>query len=256
MVPKKPSWLVAGVAGIALSLGIFASSIMPAGMMVSLQNWINKDNDKPLVAVVDTDSILKQWVSKQAGSKINDNFAVVPGPYVGNDYSPTEKTTDITKTDNPLVAALNTDPVVIKERIVENYSAKIKVEDMDNSLRDLKQVASASGARFNIQVANRILTASAANDVQVIALEVPKDNLDNLLNDLAAMGAGVPAKDTSNYTQAYAETEQALKELEQDIAKLQSQSSLSAEQKSAASKKLQNKQIDLLAEKTTHRQGI
>lgn len=249
LAPKKPSWLVAGVAGIALSLGILASSFMPMGaMMASLQNWINKDNDKPLVAVVDTDSILKQWVNKQVGNKTTDNFTVVPGINGSTDFNPTAVPSDVAKTESHTIAALNTEPVVVKERIVENYAAKINVEDIDNSLQDLEQVALASGARLSAQSGSRSMTATAAGTSQVVALKVAKENVDKLLNDLAVMGAGVPARDTTNYTPAYAEAEQALSGLEQDIAQLKSQADLTDEQQLQL-RQLQNKQNDLLAEK-------
>lgn len=248
MAPKKPSWLVAGVAGIALTLGIFASSFMPMGAMVaSLQTWINGDNDKSQVAVVDNDNILKQWIEKQGRNQVADNSAIDSVKKIGAKAEPTVEPSQA-KPDNQSVAAPNTVPVVVKELIVENYAAKIKVEDMDNTLQALKQVADAAGAQYSNQSSNRTLVASAASTVKVVLLKVPKENVDNVLNDLVALGAGVPAKDNTDYTKAYAETEKTLIALDQDITKLRaSQTNLSAEQQQQLTQ-LEDKQSDLLAE--------
>jgi len=246
--PKKPSWLVAGVAGIALTLGIFASSFMPMGaMMASLQSWIDGNNDKPQVAVVDNDNILKQWAEKQGRNQVVGNLAIDPGTKNGANVKPTVAPSQV-KPETYSIAALNTSPVAVKELIVENYAAKIKVDDMDNTLQALQQVADASGAQYSSHSSSRTVMVSAASTVKVVSLKVPKENVDNVLNDLATLGAGVPAKDTTDYTNAYAETENTLTALDKDINKLASQDSLSAEQQQQL-QQLKEKQNDLIAEK-------
>lgn len=245
--PKKPSWLVAGVAGIALSFGIFASSFMPMGaMMASLQNWVNKDNDKPIVAVVDTDNILKQWTKTHDGNITDTSLPNTPG--VKTSANPnTAVEPNKTKPETYSIASITPESIPVKERVVNCLSTKIDVEDINASMQDLKQVASTCGAQLSFQ-ANRSLVASAASTVRVFELKVAKENVDRLINSLTAMGAGTPTTNTTDYTQAYNEAEQALSGLEKDIAKLKSQASLTTEQQ-AQLEQLESQQNDLLAEK-------
>lgn len=246
--PKKPSWLVAGVAGIALSLGIFASSYMPMGaMMASLQNWINGDNGKPSVVVADNDNILKEFTKNNLNrSMITENIATNSenAPIVNS--QPVEKGS--TKPGNSTVASLNSEPIVVKERVLDKYSAKIKVDDMNDTLQELVKVADASEAKYSIQESSQGLTASAVGSGKIVSLQVPKDKVESVINNLTALGSGVPAKESTDFTKAYAVTEKALMELDQDINKLVSQDNLSNEQQSQL-QKLKETQNDLIAEK-------
>jgi hypothetical protein len=119
---------------------------------------------------------------------------------------------------------------------------------MDTSLQKLVQLANANGAKYSVQAASSKVTAATGGSGKIVSLQVPKDNVDKVINDLAALGAGVPSKDSTNYTQAYAETEKTLTDLQAGIQELQSQGNLTAEEK-AQLQQMEYKQSDLISEK-------
>ncbi len=248
MTPKRPGWMAAGVAGIALSIGIYASSVLPFGSMIaSIQNWANKDQDKPSIAVVDNNKILQDWVAQQTGDQTKPVPKVEIKTGDKNNPNPTVALNPTNVATRPLTEVNSANPVV-KERVVDNYISKIKVENMDDSLQKLAQVADANGARYSVQTANSSLTAMSGSSGKIVSLQVPKENADKVINDLAALGAGVPYNDGIDYGPAYAETEKTLATIEQDIKKLTSKSSLTAGEQ-AQLRQLENKQSDLISEK-------
>lgn len=248
MTPKKPSWLVAGVAGIALSIGIYASSFLPFGTVVaSIQNWVNKDSDKPPVVVADNNKILQEWINKEnavnpdpvAQVAINTGKKTNPNPTVALNPS---------KLETRLINAGNVAATAVKERVADKYLSQIKVENIDQSLQKVAQIADANGAQYSLRSGSYTMAAAAAGSTQVVALQVPKENADKVLSDLAAWGAGVPAQDPIDYSSAYDEAEKTLAGLELEIQNLQSQTDLSPDQQ-AQLQQLKYKQSNLLAEK-------
>lgn len=249
ITPKKSGWLAASVAGIALTIGIFTSSIMPMDSMVAtLQNWVNGDNDKPPAAVIDNDKLLKDWADKNNSGRIAANFGIETGSKTEAVNNPNEKpdqekpetNANISTPSHPITVAL-------KERVVDNWSAKINVDNMDSTVKAVQQIADASGAQFSESNPKHTVVASAASTVKVVSLQVPKEKVDQVINQLAGLGA-VPSKDSNDFTTAYAEAEKALNAVDQDIKKLESLPCLSTEQQQQL-KKLEETQTDLLAEK-------
>ncbi len=248
MAPKKPSWMAAGVAGIALSIGIYASSFLPFGtMMASIQSWVNKDNDKPTVAVVDNNKILQEFTDKHPGEQTTPVAEVAINTGNKAKPNPTVALNPIKLAARPLSSA-GSSALAVKELVADNYVSKVKVEDMDSSMQKLIQLADANGASYNEKSSGHTLAASAASDTRVVTLQVPKDKVDEVLADLDALGAGVPYKNSSDCTQLYAELERTLTTLEQEIVNLKSQPALSAGEQ-AQLQQLENRQYDLLSEK-------
>jgi len=250
MVPKRPSWVAAGVAGIALTVGIYASTILPFGSMVaSVQNWVNKDQDKPQIAVIENEKTIKDWAGKQTTEQINPVATVETNTgSIKNNTNPISPVAlNATKLSPRPLTVANTGSSSVQPKIVDNYTAKVKTEDMNTSLQKLAQLANANGAQYSVQAANSKLTAATGSSGKIVSLQVPKENVDKVINDLAALGAGVPSKDSTNYTQAYAETEKTLADLQAGIQQLQSKSNLTAEEQ-AQLQQMENKQIDLISE--------
>lgn len=245
MTPKKSGWLAAGVAGIALGMGILASSFMPMGAMVALQNLVNPDQEKP--AVVDNDRILQEWIEKQGETQIAANLPkdlgsnTNPGTAVNKEPGQPGSETG-TGTVN---VAVNTE---VKERVYDTYTAKANVASLDTAMHSIKDIAEANSAQYSIQTSNRVVTAAAATMTRVIELQVPNENVDQVLNALAGLGIATPVKNSADFTEAYAETEKTLADIGQDIKQLECQTNLSDEQKKQL-QQLQLQQSDLLAEK-------
>lgn len=243
ITPKQSGWMAAAVAGIALTVGIFASSYLPYGtMMASLQDWLNKDN-KSSVAVVDNNKTIQDWLNKQLVTQnaATGNETVDSAAQTGSEPIQTIKpqgTTGIAPGSKPVNVAL-------QERVVQDYTAKLQVNDMDKSMQDIMQVAYASGAQISVK--STAVMAATSSNVKVVALQVPKEKVDGLLSDLAGLGVGMPVQDNTSYTQAYTENKKVMSSLEQDIRNLQASGSLSA-QDQAQLQTLQQQKQDLQTE--------
>jgi hypothetical protein len=243
-VPKRTGWIAAAVAGLAISAGIFASSYLPYGAMVaSLQDWMNKDT-RPHIAIVDNNKILQDWLNKHSQDEQNENDgqAIDPAGQTGDQKPGTAKPgndTDNNPAGSPPVQ------VAVQEKVEQNYTAKIQVDDMDKSMQDVMQLAYASGAKISVKSSN-VMDAGAEN-VKVVTMQVPKDKADELLSELDSVGVEAPLPNSVTYTEAYNDNLKALADLEEDIQKLKDNDSLSDEQQGQLQSLLKQKQ-DLQAE--------
>lgn len=235
--PKRTGWVAAAVAGLAVSAGIFASSYLPYGAMVaSLQDWMNKE-DRPRVAIVDNNKILQEWINKQLEpSPEVDAPTTEPSGQTG-----VQKPGTIKPGESIGIAPAVTKPVevAVQERVEQNYTAKIQVDDMDQSMQDVMQLAYASGAQISVKSAN---VMAADVNVKVVTLQVPKDKANEMLNQLGSVGVEAPLQNEVTHTQVYHENQKALAGLEMDIENLQNSGSLSEEQQSQLQTLLQQQQ--------------
>lgn len=244
ITPRRTGgWIAAAVAGIALSVGIFASSYLPYGAMVaSLQDWLDKDN-KPSVAAVDNNKIIQKWIDKQLQTQDSTagNDTVAPAAQTGSSQTtkPGNKSTGIAP------AVTKPVEVAVKERVEQNYTTKIQVDNMEESMQDVMQVAYASGAQISVKSSS--VMAAASTGVKVVTLQVPKDKAGGLLSSLGALGVGTPVQNNITYTQAYTNNQKTLSSLEQNINTLQSSASLNVQQQTQLQALQQQKQ-DLQAE--------
>ncbi len=240
--PKRTGWVAATVAGLAISAGIFASSYLPYGAMVaSLQNWINKD-DRPHVAIVDNNKILQDWINKQLdntpenGGQITDPVGQT-GDQVPAKVKPGDNTDSTSSIFNPV-------DVAWQEKVEENYTAKMQVDNMEQSMQKVLQLAYASGAQISVKSAN---VMAAEDSVKVVTLQVAKDKADELLGQLGSVGVEAPLQNNISYTQTYNENLKVLASLHEDIKKLQDTADLSDEQQSQLQNLLKQKK-DLQAQ--------
>jgi hypothetical protein len=240
--PKRTGWVAATVAGLAISAGIFASSYLPYGAMVaSLQNWINKD-DRPHVAIVDNNKILQDWINKQLEKEPGNGEQITDPAGQTGDKAPGA----VKPGDSIGIAPSVSKPVEVawQEKVEQNYTAKIQVDNMDKSMHHVVQLAYASGAQISVKSAN---VMAADDSVKVVTLQVPKDKADRLLSELGGVGVEAPLQNNVTYTQTYNENQKTLAYLQIDIDQLQNKASLSDEQQSQLQSLLKQKQ-DLQAQ--------
>lgn len=244
---RSSSILAAGVAALALSVGVFASSHLPAGMMATIQDYLNKENVKSNVAVIDNDKILQEWMSKDS--------LVFPEPPDSEVISNGEKNSSIpnkgsnsSKMETGSLNMASTDSITVKEKVADKYYNQMRVEDIDQSLQKIVQIASANGGKYSIKSGDRTVSAAAAGNYRVVALQIPKENANKVLNELSSWGAGAAAKEPVNYTSAYAEAERTMAGLEDEINSLKSHPVLSPHQQMQLHK-AENMRDDLVAEK-------
>ncbi|HNX93171.1 MAG TPA: zf-HC2 domain-containing protein [Syntrophomonas sp.] len=238
-VPKRTGWVAATVAGLAISAGIFAGSYLPYGAMVaSLQDWMNKDT-RPHIAIVDNNKILQDWLNKHSEDEQTENGGQVTDPAGQSD----DKTPGTAKPGNNTgTSPTITKPVqvAVQEKVEQNYTAKIQVDNMDKSMQDVMQLAYASGAQISVKSAN--VMAAAAESVKVVTMQVPKDKAGALLSELGGVGVEAPLQNSIAYTEAYTENQKALASVDENIQKLQSSASLNDEQQTQLQDLLKQKQ--------------
>lgn len=241
-VPKRTGWIAATVAGLAISAGIFASSYLPYGAMVaSLQDWMNKDT-RPHIAIVDNNKILQDWLNKHGQDEQTENGGQVTDPagQNGSQVLPNKK-----PGNNGSIAPTGSNPVevAVQEKVEQNYTAKIQVDNMEKSMQDVMQLAYASGAQISVKASN---VMAATENVKVVTMQVPKDKAGKLLSELGSVGVEAPLQNSVTYTEAYNDNQKALASLDENIQKLQNNGSLSDEQQTQL-QSLQKQKQDLQA---------
>ncbi|MBP1761306.1 MAG: hypothetical protein H6Q64_848 [Firmicutes bacterium] len=238
-VPKRTGWIAATVAGLAISAGIFASSYLPYGAMVaSLHDWMDKDT-RPHIAIVDNNKILQDWLNKHSEDEQTENGDQVTDPagQTGDKTPGTAKPGNSTGT-----APTGSKPVevAVQEKVEQNYTAKIQVDNMEKSMQDVMQLAYASGAQISVKSSN--VMAATAENVKVVTMQVPKEKASELLSQLGSVGVETPLPNSVTYTEAYNDNQKALASLDENIQKLQNSGDLSDEQQTQLQSLLKQKQ--------------
>jgi hypothetical protein len=251
-MPSKPSWLVTGVASVALGVGVFLSSYLPWGTMVaSVQDWFDRDKGKPPAVAVDT--ILNKV-------NIGDNIQSEQNPQIAQNNAGSNSSGSITQLPDgkvmvtPPAATVNPTVASVQEsaqpKVVDSYLTKIMVPDIGSSVQKVIQIAGMNGGEYALLPSDRNLASAtaAAHSVKVISLQVPKDKADLVISQLRDLGATNPVQYSTNYTQQYADTVSQLNSVAGQIASLQASSDLTMEQQGILSD-LKQKQEQLLKDK-------
>lgn len=234
--PRKQGWIAAGVAGIALTLGIYASSFFPAGTIVALWDDKAKNNDevKPRVAVEDIIQNIADEDERDANSITGPvNIAENSDPGTGD----TTVKPSATQTGNKPApsaegtAKPETPVVVVAPRVADIYSTSVNVENTNDSLAEVIQLAESSGLEYSyIDNGSRVQAFSGSN-TKGIALKIPSENVDNVLAQLQAIGnRGAVSHSTIELTKQYTEAEQRISSLKQQQNAIQSKDTLSEEE--------------------------
>ncbi|MEA1960454.1 MAG: zf-HC2 domain-containing protein [Bacillota bacterium] len=222
--PRKPGWIAASVAGVALAAGIYLSSFLPVGAMVAaLQDWGNRDQDKPNVAIEEIINRNKQQLAQEnqeQQTQTNTQVAIVDNGEgqansVGNDNPIGNVASNIEPETTPTV---DQPAVVVDPKMAESYTTKIRVEDIGDSVQKVYQIASADGTEMVLRPSNStVMDATTQSKVKVVSLLVDEADVDKVLASLGALGASNPVQSRVNYTSQYTENVEAIASLQQSI---------------------------------------
>ncbi|MDD2586172.1 MAG: zf-HC2 domain-containing protein [Syntrophomonadaceae bacterium] len=234
--PKKQGWIAASVAGIALMIGIFASSYLPTGTIVAL--WNNKDKDtdapKPRLAVED---IIKNIADQSKPGSKNEETGkvdVAEKGSPGGGVTVPEKTSNTTP-GKQAPAGNNQEkpetPVVkVTPKIAEVYATSVKVDSAGGTLPKVVKLAESNHIPYSYIDNSSRMQAFSGSNTKGVLLKVAPDEVDNVLGQLQGIGkASGVNRNQVELTGQYTETVKQIASLEQQKQALQSQGNLSAE---------------------------
>lgn len=220
--PKKSGWIAAGVAGIALAVGIYASSILPISPMIaSWQEKHDKDtNNKPSVAineiinriysadkdkVTKEDNTLPENPKKETGIATNGSHKDVPG---------NKTDTEIDKNDSEV------NPVKeISPKLADVFSTRIMVKNAAESADKVVQLARNNEWEYAYTDVPRAM--SGPNSCG-LTIKVNEKDVDKVINQLGEVGkTSVPLHNRIELTQQYSEVEKQISLLQKEKETLQ-----------------------------------
>jgi hypothetical protein len=218
--PKRPGWIAAGVAGIALAAGIYASSFLPFGAIVAnLQDNADKGKQPSSASI---DNILENVKSHLADK--TDSSA----PSVDNDkpatVASTEKDVKGVQTAKPGVAAVNEVPSnsVSQTAATEVVNASVKVADIGSSVQKVMAIAGENGGQYTALPASEGIQAFSSSRTKAVSIKVDPENADTVLTELNKIGiAAAPEYDKVDVTNQYNEVQNNINDIEAQIAKLE-----------------------------------
>lgn len=204
--PKRSGWIAAGVAGLAIAVGIYASSILPLGNIVASLQDNNEEQEKPRIAIEDIIRSIKGWniESNTPDIDIADNTTIdqEEPPVVSNE----EKVDTTPATEVPDQSDDKIPPIVPK--YTNEYLTKIMVTDVGQAINEVIQLAEASGAEYAILPNTTTMQALSATNAKEVTLKVDKRKSDDLIKKLDAIGiVSTPVRNQIELTEKYADIE-------------------------------------------------
>lgn len=206
--PKKSGWIAAGVAGIALAAGIYASSVLPITPMIAAwQEKHDKDtNNKPSVAINeiinriysgDKENPAKKDVTPSENPKKKTQVAVNSG----QKNVPGNKTDNMTDENKAEV----TQVIEVTPRLADVFSTRIMVENAAESADKVVQLARSNGWEYAYTDVPRAM--SGPNSCG-LTIKVNEKDVDTVMSQLGEVGkASAPLHNRLELTQQYSEVE-------------------------------------------------
>ncbi|MGE5415894.1 MAG: zf-HC2 domain-containing protein [Acidobacteriota bacterium] len=233
---QKPRWIAASVAGIAMALGVYISSVMPITPVL----------DK-IAGIFDSQPAPNQ------GTSIEDIINDIQKKNQGNQHTPAPKDQPIKTADvTPVTPQPTTDPTPSNTSEIHSTTPKNNTVPKNNTTPEAPIVVSDTKKidTVNVQmtVANNVLAAdkiaqiamvnqgqteSQLTDVmsgksQVVVIWVPRDKVDEVVAGIKQIGTITnPMQGKQDITTQYNEAKDQLQVVANEIAKIKSQSVIS-----------------------------
>lgn len=217
--PKKQGWIAAGVAGIALAAGIYASSVLPITPMIAAwQEKHDKDtNNKPSVAI-------NEIINRIYGGdkeKVEVHNAPLENPQKGTQVATSDNQKDV-PTNKPEEIESNAEVIPLKEvspKLADVFSTRITVKNATESADKVIQLAQNNGWEYAYTDVPRAM--SGPNSCG-LAIKVNKKDIDKVLNQLGEVGrTSAPLHNRLELTQQYSEVENQIDLLQKEKETLQ-----------------------------------
>lgn len=184
--PKRQGWLAAGIAGIALLIGIYASSILPLANIADL--WKGKDSDSNKnVAIVDKDP-LSRIIGITGISKTGKDTGIISAEKGDQNGKGENVVADGNSGVSSKTPGNNSSkPSGTSPYLSEQVAAQIKVGDVNKSAAEVMKLAQANGAEYRM-VAGTDVEPLSGGQTKEIELRVEKDKTEAVLMQLSNIG--------------------------------------------------------------------
>lgn len=229
--PKKPGWIAASVAGLALAAGIYASSFLPVGVLVAnLKDHYNQEEKKPTIAIDD--------ILERSGVSLNNNNVTVQPDKITNVAQVENKVLPlglklkvyagkaVVKTgitgNTPLVAQ-------VESCTTEVVTSKILVSDIGSSVQKVIHIAAANEGQYEVlPVESTTPQALSDSGTKALSIKVDEDKSVKVLNQLNSVGkTDFPVSNNLELTEQYNEAVNNINNLQQQINTVTSQGNIS-----------------------------
>lgn len=218
--PQRPGWIAAGVAGVALAAGIFASSFLPFGSMIA--NFENKSDRDKLPSSVAIDNILDNVKSHLADK--NDSKQ----PNVNNDKTPTVASVDKDSKDAKVVkpgvptASPGQSNTVTQPSVTDVVNTSVKVADIGSSVQKVMAIAGDNGGQYTALPASAGIQAFSSARTKAVSIKVDPENADKVLTELNEVGiTATPEYNKVDVSSQYNEVNNNINDVEAQISKLE-----------------------------------
>jgi hypothetical protein len=213
--PKKQGWIAAGVAGIALAAGIYASSVLPITPMIAA--WQEKHdketNNKPSVAI---NEIINRIYS---GDKepVEQNNAPSENLQKGTQVATNDSQKDVPGNKPDTEIANNAEVTPLKEvspKLADVFSTRIMVKNAAESADKVVQLARNNEWEYAFTDVPRAM--SGPNSCGLI-IKVNEKDVDKVMSQLGEVGkTSAPLHNRIELTQRYSEVEKQISLLQKE----------------------------------------
>lgn len=231
--PGKTGWIAAGVAGIALTAGIYVSSLLPPlGQIALFQDKEKVEPQKPSMAVEDILERIK-------GSNY-DNEMIIDTPVNVAENENTESQVSTNNMDNkenesPGLTVENGDTGTAPENSTETesvvadvFSTRVKVNDIEESITRLIEIADNNKAVYTLMPNGTTAQASSDLKAKELVLKLDSSNLEAVLTELQKIGKiSEPEYEKLVLTQQLGEVDRHINFLEQQLETINSNEEIS-----------------------------
>jgi hypothetical protein len=219
--PKKSGWIAAGVAGIALAAGIYASSVLPiTPMIASWQEKHSEDtNNKPSLAI---NEIINRIYSGDKEKVEEQNNVPPQNPQKGTQVaiSNNQKGVPENKPDTEVESNAETTPLKeVSPKLADVFSTRIMVKNAAESADKVVQLARNNEWEYAYTDVPREM---AGPNSCVLTIKVNEEDVDKVISQLGEVGkASVPLHNRLELTQQYSEIENQISLLQKEKETLQ-----------------------------------
>lgn len=215
--PSKAGWIAAAVAVVALGAGIATSHFVPINNIVALhEKPVVQEPAKHSMSVEDILNRIKIWDKEVPG-----DTKEVTVDIADNNQNSDELDTKIPEqpTDKePPVEVMGAEEPDSGVRIADIYSARIKVENTEEAIGQIIQIADANKAQYQVVGTDSLVQAFSAGSSQMVELKVSPDRVDGLIKEFESMGMiAAPMHDETELSDEYAEALEQIKTINEQI---------------------------------------
>lgn len=215
--PRKQAWIAAGVAGLALTVGVYASSLLPVGMVADL--WQDREDEQkktPTVAVDDIIQRIQLWGNQNKEVQPPEQIAEKNNPAPGQEKV---QTLGPASAEQP-VTEISPQKIQVDPKLADVFKSTIRVDNLNDSVTKVVQIAEANGAQARVTHAGSEVQA-LDGITREVSFKVGSEQVGAILKQLEAVGqAGMPVGDQVVYTEQYSEAVNQIQMLENQICEL------------------------------------